>query len=87
MILKAWPDNYSNINEWYISLLKEIIVITNYRIETMISLTAKERYLDLIKKNPTFLGKAYGKYIANSLGITPVSFSRILKEIKNKNNL
>ncbi len=53
----------------------------------MISMTAKDRYIDLIKKNPTFLEKAYAKYIADFLGITPVSLSRIIKEIKEKNYL
>ncbi len=52
----------------------------------MISMTAKDRYIDLIKKNPTFLEKAYAKYIADYLGITP-SLSRIIKEIKEKNYL
>lgn len=71
-----------NIMQWLINIFKEIILLQNYRIETMISMTAEERYLDLIKLNPKFLGKAYAKHVANFLGITPVSLSRIIKKVK-----
>ena len=71
-----------NIMQWLLSVFKEIMILLNYRLETMISMTAEERYVDLIKKNPNFLEKTYAKHIANFLGITPVSFSRIIKGIK-----
>ncbi len=76
-----------SIMQWLLNIFKEIIILQNYRIESMISMTAEERYLDLIKINPSFLEKAYAKHIANFLGITPVSLSRIIKEIKEKNYL
>ena len=89
VLLFNYPDledlasKNSNIMQWLLSVFKEIMILLNYRLETMISMTAEERYLDLIKKNPSFLGKAYAKHIANFLGITPVSFSRIInKSIK-----
>lgn len=76
-----------NIMQWHLSIFKEIMILQNYRIETLISMTADERYLDLIKKNPTFLDKTFSKYVANFLGITPVSLSRIIRKItKNRIN-
>ncbi len=71
-----------NIMQWHLRIFKEIMILQNYRIETLISMTAEERYLDLIKKNPTFLDKTFSKYVANFLGITPTSFSRIINTIK-----
>lgn len=75
-----------NIMQLLLNILKEIIILQNYRIETMISMTAEERYLDLIKMSPKFLEKTYLKHIANFLGITPVSLSRIIKRVKEKQN-
>lgn len=77
---------YTNpkLMQLYIGVLKEIISTLNYRVETMITMSAKDRYLDLLKLNPKFLQKTYSKHVANFLGITPVSFSRILKDIKSQ---
>jgi len=46
-----------------------------------ISLTAKERYLALIKEHPEIIHNASLKHIATYLGITDTSLSRIRKEI------
>ena len=48
---------------------------------SMISLTAKERYLLLLKDQPEIINKAQLKHIATYLGITDTSLSRIRKEI------
>jgi len=84
--LEALASKNLTIMRWLSNIFKEIIIFQNYRIETMITMPAKDRYIDLIKKNPTFLEKTYAKYIADFLGITPVSLSRIIKEIKKENN-
>ena len=72
---------HPNIMRLYLSVLKESIDILSYRIETMITMTPKERYLDLLRLNPSFLNKAFDKHIANFLGITNVSLSRIIKKV------
>lgn len=71
-----------NIMQLFLNILKEAVVRLNYRIESMITLNNEERYLDLIKLNPSFIDKAYSKHLANYLGITPESLSRIRKRIK-----
>ncbi len=65
----------------YLNSLKEAILRLTYRVESMITMTSEERYLDLLKINPAFLEKSYDKYVAHFLGITPVSLSRIKKRL------
>ncbi|MGB5243890.1 MAG: Crp/Fnr family transcriptional regulator [Lutimonas sp.] len=73
-----------NIMKLYINALKDAVMVLTYRVHTMISLSHEERYLDLLRKNPTFLKDSFNKHIANYLGITPVSLSRIIARVKNK---
>ncbi len=55
------------------------------RVLSMITETAEERYVQLIKTNPEIFQYAPLKYIASYLGITDTSLSRIRKEFaKNK---
>ncbi len=68
--------------------LFEIIQILVQRIESQICLSPENRYLDLLDNNPTLIQKAPNKYLANYLGFSPVSFSRIIKritEVRSKN--
>lgn len=52
--------------------------------ESFILYSAEERYLNFVKNNPDIVNRVPGKYIANVLGITPVSLSRIRKRIAQK---
>jgi len=54
------------------------------RLETFVLMNAEERYKDFIKKNPTLSNRVPDKYLANVLGITPVSLSRIRARIVGK---
>lgn len=54
-----------------------------YRLESLIDKQPQERYLDLLKQHPKLFQSAFNKHIANFLGVTPVSLSRIMKRIKN----
>jgi len=68
----------------YLTVLKETIVRLTYRVDSLITLTNEERYLKLTKLDPLFLRSAYSKHVADFLGMTPVSLSRIMKRIRNK---
>lgn len=46
----------------------------------MVSLSATQRYQNLIKNKPQIIKQAALKYIASYLGITDTSLSRIRKE-------
>lgn len=72
---------YEGIQRLYTNSLKEAILRLTYRVNCMITMNSEQRYLDLLKMNPDFLKEAYDKYVANYLGITAVSFSRIKKKL------
>lgn len=47
----------------------------------LLTLTAEERYLKLLERQPEIVQRTPQKHIASYLGITPESFSRIRKKI------
>ena len=68
-----------NLSRLYIEGLKENVFTLLFRIEILASKSPAERYEALIKHHPQFFQKTYHKHIANYLGITPNSLSRIIK--------
>lgn len=66
----------------YTEGLKEIVLTLVFRVEMLAGKTPEERYEALIHQYPQFFQKTYHKYIANYLGITPNSLSRIIKRKK-----
>lgn len=54
------------------------------RIEYFVLLTPEERYINFLSDHPNINDRVPDKYIANVLGITPVSLSRIRKRIAQK---
>lgn len=54
------------------------------RIDSFIFLSPEMRYLQYLKDYPNIINRVPDKYIANVLGITPVSLSRIRKRISMK---
>lgn len=53
-----------------------------YRLESLIDRQPQQRYVELLKKHPKLFQSAFNKHIANFLGITPVSLSRIISRVK-----
>lgn len=62
-------------------LLEKVYIETTKRIEGFICKTAEERYLDLITRRPDLMQRVSLQHLATYLGITPVSLSRIRKNI------
>jgi CRP-like cAMP-binding protein len=62
------------------TLLKEAFT----RIDTFVMLSPEERYLDFLESHKEIVNRVPDKYIANILGITPVSLSRIRKRLATK---
>ena len=54
------------------------------RLDSFLLRTPEERYMDYVKSYPDILNRIPDKYLANVLGITPVSLSRIRKRIASK---
>ncbi len=61
------------------SLVQALAVVDDF-----ILLSPEQRYLKFVKEHPELLNRVPNKYIANVLGITPVSLSRIRKRITTK---
>ena len=72
------------INNLYIKGLQENIQTLIGRVEMMIDKSPEERYEELLKQSPQFFQMAFNKHIANYLGITPVSLSRIIRRKSNQ---
>jgi CRP-like cAMP-binding protein len=82
--IEALAKKNPAIFDLYIRALKETIIKVLGRIESLIDLTPEERYKELLDKHPQLFQSAFNKHIANFLGITPVSLSRIIKRMKEK---
>lgn len=90
----GWYITYEQLNNLFHSLpeFREFgrsILVKGFselktRMLSMISETAEERYLHLLKSNPEIFQQASLKTIASFLGITDTSLSRIRKEISKK---
>lgn len=79
-------DRSPNVARIYINGLQEIVDSLIFRVESLIDKMPEKRYEQLIATNPQFFQKAYNKHIANYLGITSVSLSRIIKrKLVNRN--
>ncbi len=70
-----------NLMRFYIDLMKEVIVTFSRRIDSFVTKTSKQRYLDLIDWNPEYLNLAYDKHLASFIGIKPLTLHRIKKEL------
>ncbi|MEM6802885.1 MAG: Crp/Fnr family transcriptional regulator, partial [Bacteroidota bacterium] len=76
-IIAKNPKLEANRKHFLLNLLKEAIS----RMDSFVLLNPEERYLEFIKSNPDIINRVHNKYIANVLGITPVSLSRIRARI------
>ena len=74
------PQLEANRKLFYHAGIKEMIK----RINSFVLLSPEERYLDFVQKKPELVNRVPDKFIANVLGITPVSLSRIRKRIADK---
>lgn len=63
---------------------RQILKQAIQRIDSFVFLFPEKRYQQYLKDYPNIIGRVPDKYIANVLGITPVSLSRIRKRISKK---
>jgi len=74
--------NNPEILKFYLNFLKEIILTLTHRLNTFVTMTPKERYIDLLRWNPILIESSYDKHLSSFLGIRPLTIYRIKKEIK-----
>ena len=72
-------ETHSVFAKLYRQSLEQSQVFATWRIETMISMTAKERYEDLLNRMPQVVLRLSNKLVASFLGITQESLSRLKK--------
>jgi CRP-like cAMP-binding protein len=65
-------------------VLLQIIREANQRLESFLLCSPEERYVKFVKDNQDLVNRVPDKYIANLLGVTAVSLSRIRKRIAQK---
>lgn len=63
----------------YRQSLEQSQVFASWRIATMVSMTAKERYENLLEQMPQVVLRLSNKHVASFLGITQESLSRLKK--------
>lgn len=83
----AFQEFYHSIkgfNEWGRAWMANNLFQFKQRSVEMITESAMERYIKLLKEKPLVIQKAPLKFIATYLGITDTSLSRIRKEMADK---
>ena len=75
-------EQFPNINKVHLAALHENIQTLLFRVESLIDKLPEERYEELLERSPQFFQTAFNKHIANYLGVTPNSLSRIIKRKK-----
>src|SRR5690606_31370928 len=77
-------ETIPGLPEWGRAWMAYQLFLMKKRAMEMISLSASDRYKQLLEEKPQILQQAPLKHIATYLGITDTSLSRIRKEIVNK---
>lgn len=65
---------------------EELYIMKEERETALLTLSAKERFEELLQENPEYVLKIPQKHLASYLGITPESFSRLKKEVYSKDD-
>lgn len=78
---KLYPDNSGG----NIALLQRHIHGLQNRVNSLLSETAEERYLNFLKMYPDIMQRVPQWMVASYLGITPESLSRVRRELAQKN--
>ena len=72
------------LKQWYTSKMLRSASASRTRIEEMKTLSAEERYLNLLEKQPHIFQRIPLQYIASYLNIEPQSLSRMRSRLTNK---
>ena len=83
-LLEEMKTNHGLLME-YVRMLEEALKRKILRETSLVSKTATERYLDLMKESPDIDRRISQAHIASYLGISPVSLSRIRRVIREEN--
>ena len=76
--------SHNSLKKFLKKFFQRIVREAHLRIEGFVLHTPEERYIKFIEKYPDINNRVPDKYIANVLGITPVSLSTIRARITKK---
>jgi CRP-like cAMP-binding protein len=74
---KYLVNNNPTFEKLYLHSLEQAQVFSTWRLESMLSMTAGERYEDLLQRMPALILRLSNKQVASFLGITQESLSRL----------
>lgn len=74
-------DNSESFKKYSVSIFEDAIKKTQHRANDLVTLSAEERYLKLIKQEPEIIKNFPLNYIASYLGVAPESLSRIRRKV------
>jgi CRP-like cAMP-binding protein len=74
---KYLVNNNPTFEKLYLHSLEQAQVFSTWRLESMLSMTAGERYEDLLQRMPELILRLSNKQVASFLGITQESLSRL----------
>ncbi len=77
-------DSVPRMQRYFLELMQNHIIALQRRITVTQSMTAEERYLKLMERNPDLITRASQQHIASYLGITPETLSRIRKQVSTR---
>ncbi len=70
-------ERSQNYRDFVMKLLEQTLTDYNFRMDSLLSLDAKERYLEFLQNNHQMMGRINQYQLASYLGIAPQSLSRI----------
>jgi CRP/FNR family transcriptional regulator, anaerobic regulatory protein len=73
-----------SIQEYGRIMAEEILKMQQYRIESFLFLTAEERYLDFLKRNPNLFNRVSLSHLSSYLGIERQTLTRIRQKLAGK---
>jgi hypothetical protein len=81
--VKALFNDHCDWANWGRCFIENVFINTVKELDEYKSLTAKEKYLNLIENNLNVKNRVPLKDIASYLGVSPVTISRLRKELGN----
>lgn len=77
LLRSIYPNLNSNLYHFY----RKLLINAQKKIELFVYWSPKERFKIFLKEYPNLINRIADKYIASFLGIHPVTFSRLKKQV------
>jgi CRP-like cAMP-binding protein len=83
-VMESMYMEVPSMERFFRLMMQNAYVATQRRLNAALSISAEERYVDLLKTYPNLFLRVPLVHIASYLGITPESLSRIRKQVSKK---